>query len=848
MHKILHDFVGRTIAAMAVALAISFVPSALAKTIYVSPNGTGDGATEQNPAALSSTLLLGLEEGDTALAAAGDYTLTETLSMTNSVGKPITLQGSGETTVFRYAEGFKDIAFNVASGTLSKVWLADSQNIASNAMAVSSGTITECVLTNLTAAATGKSWLINATGAARIEKTCIIDTKANAALRGGNGTFVAVDCTVRKFTSISPIVGNHGGVIYAGKAIRCKFISIDNTMNHSAFCSTKFYDCLFDGVVAFYYLFREVAAYNCTIRRNKADIWQSDWYCNCVFYDNVRGRNGGGGPLALGSCNLRNCFLEPNVTGGNRTDCIIWDDPMLNDDSTLQAGSPCIDAGSVDSTAFPSAMADERRIDLFGNPRQSFTTIDIGCAEKNGYADGETFFNLNQATVSGFSGDEFAIEGQYRADAGVAIAIDLDYGDGINEHLKLTAAGGNNHQVFNHTHQYAVGGRYTLSITVAYDSQPGEKIVITDKFFVQNATEGDVFVSPAGNDLNDGLARDRAKATVESAAIAVHNGKILLLNGKHKMSGGIEFKTAQIVEGESRDGAIVTTEADKKLFALSHPDAKIRNLTFCGITNNAITVDLYNGTVDSVTFEAVNAGSQACVRSGYGYYLKCTVTNCLFRACAGSTILGSHDDDFYATAVDTVFDGCTATYKLVQGYTKYRLKVNGCTVTNYLFDKGGALYDCLVSGLVSGKICKEVNTYNCTFAGNNAAETFKSGKHYNDIIVGNTKNVVTAGEFYNCLYDDDALTAFAKDDKCIYSAKARLTADFIPRNSSPAVGAARYRDDSGESIDATYFPNPKGLRSIDLAGKPRVRNCEGAWLDLGCFQALPPSGFMVILR
>ena len=165
-----------------------------------------------------------------------------------------------------------------------------------------------------------------------------------------------------------------------------------------------------------------------------------------------------------------------------------------------------------------------------------------------------------------------------------------------------------------------------------------------------------------------------------------------------------------------------------------------------------------------------------------------------------------------------------------------------------MFDKGGALYDCLVSGLVSGKICKEVNTYNCTFAGNNAAETFNSGKHYNDIIVGNTKNVVKAGEFYNCLYDDDAFEVLAKDDKCIYSANARLTADFIPRNSSPAVGAARYRDDSGESIDATYFPDPKGLRSIDLAGKARVRNRDGAWLDLGCFKALSPSGFQMILR
>lgn len=305
MHKIQHDFVGRTIAAMAVALAISFVPSAFAKTIYVSPNGTGDGATAQNPVALSSTVLLGLDEGDTALAAAGDYTLTETLSMTNSVGQPIVLQGSGETTVFRYAEGFKDIAFNVASGTLSKLWLADSHNIASNAMAVSSGTITECVLTNLTAAATGYGWLINATGAARIEKTCIIDTKANAALRGGNGTFVAVDCTFLRFTSNA--TQTHGAVLAGGSAIRCKFLSIfDNA--YSAFSGVKCYDCLFYGIERkMYFHIRESSLYNCTLVNNVGDVWGQENYYNCLFSGNKMADKT---PLKLGNCVVKYCFLD----------------------------------------------------------------------------------------------------------------------------------------------------------------------------------------------------------------------------------------------------------------------------------------------------------------------------------------------------------------------------------------------------------------------------------------------------------------------------------------------------------------------------------------------------------
>lgn len=835
------------IAAMMIVLVFSFAPSASAKTVYVSPDGTGDGSSAESPATLSASLLLGLDEGDTAMACAGDYTLTETLAMTNSAGKPIVLQGSGEKTVFRYSDSFSDKAFAVDAGTLSHVCLADSSQIASSAVDVSTGTIANCIFTNLTTVSTTINAVVYAQSSARIKNSLFVDTLADSTILG-NGTvkFTASDCTFLRHTSHS--IPKHYSLFGGGIAIRCKFLECNLRASHAGLHNAQFYDCVFKEVSSsMYYLNRAAQFYNCTFLNNKALIWPHDGaaFYNSLFYRNTK--PDGKTPLDFGSAPLQYCFLESNVTGDNRSACVIGEDPGLNEDLTLKAGSPCVDAGSTNSSAFPAAVSQERTLDLLGNPRQSINAIDIGCFEKNGYVSGDTFFTLSSVAVSGLTGAELAIAGQYRADEGVQITVDLDFGDGSTTSRTITAAGGSTHEVFSLTHSYAAGGIYRLLATVAYNNGTSdETIAIPSKFLVQNATEGDVFVSPTGNDLKDGLSRENAKATIASALVAVRNGKVLLLNGRHEMAAGVTIATAQTVEGESRDGTIVTSQADSTLFTLTADNSRIRNFTFSTITNNAATVYLKRGSVESVTFDAVDTGNQKCVQSDYGYYLKCTVTNCLFNACAGNYILGCHDDDPYATAVDTAFVGCKANNRLVQGYTKYRLSAAGCTTANYVFEKGGAVYDSLVCRQVSGKLCKNVNTYNCTFADNNVADTFNGGKHYNNIIVGNTQGVVTGGELYNCLYDDTALAALAKDENCIYTSKARLATGYIPRNSSPAVGKGRYYSaDNGTSVDTVYFPNAAN-RMVDLAGKARLRN--GDSLDIGCYQALPLSGFRLVVR
>ena len=274
--KIVQCFGRHLIAAMMIVLEFSFAPSASAKTVYVSPGGTGDGSSAESPATLSASLLLGLDEGDTAMACAGDYTLTETLAMTNSAGKPIVLQGSGEKTVFRYSDSFSDKAFAVNAGTLSHVCLADSSKIASSAVEVSTGTIANCIFTNLTTVPPTINAVVYAQSSARIENSLFVDTLADSTILG-NGTvkFTASDCTFLRHTSHS--IPKHYSLFGGGIAIRCKFLECNLRASHAGLHNAQFYDCVFKEVsLSMNYLNRVEKFYNCTFVNNKAQMWPQD--------------------------------------------------------------------------------------------------------------------------------------------------------------------------------------------------------------------------------------------------------------------------------------------------------------------------------------------------------------------------------------------------------------------------------------------------------------------------------------------------------------------------------------------------------------------------------------------
>ncbi len=120
---------------------------------------------------------------------------------------------------------------------------------------------------------------------------------------------------------------------------------------------------------------------NCTVVNNSAENLGGGMYncdegistlTNCIIWGNMATdyprqiSDDGESPYTVAYSCLQGCKTQSNN---------IPDDPLLNDDLTLQAESPCIDAGDS------SAVDEEMDIDLAGNPRISGTAVDMGAYE-----------------------------------------------------------------------------------------------------------------------------------------------------------------------------------------------------------------------------------------------------------------------------------------------------------------------------------------------------------------------------------------------------------------------------------------------------------------------------------
>lgn len=828
------------------AVLASFAAAPVLATIYVSPDGTGDGSSADSPVALSSAVLLAAATGDTILAANGTYELTGTLSLANSGGGALTLEGaSREGVVLTLASGASAPVVIVGEGTLRNLTIRDVSTTEACIITLSSGSLDSCTVSNCTA--TGSShYIVYATAKPTITN-CLFETCTSGSILYDNARNGAAiyDTVIR---GCSGADGNNYGQCLRGwnTAFRC-IIDGFNVTKEEAFFNTSLYDSFIGSVTG--RTFRNFAAYNCTIAGNRGGMgdWGGNKFYNCLFYDN-RASAAANAALAEVGGSLYNCWLEEGVTGGTRIGCLTGDDPKLNNDGTLAAGSPCIDTG--ENSYLSSYQSAKRTIDLFGNARNYNSTIDIGCFEKNGYLDGETFFAIDGTAVSALSGESVSCAFQYRADAGVIVTIGLDFGDGTTATIVKTAAGGSTPETGSASHSYAVGGAFDVSATVSFsDGSPGVETSAKAKFLVQNAVAGDVYVATTGNDANAGLSADAAKATIASAATAVYPGyKVIVKNGTYDVSFETDVSKAVEILGEDRDAVVLTGAADSRVFTFDNASAVLRGVTFRGVTNNVQNsggvICLKRGTLANVVFDRCQTSATSIVDYS-GNQATAIVTNCVFTACSGKNMIngGNIANPF---VFDTTFRNCTGTYYggMVSGGNVYRCLFEGNTVNQCV-----AIYATCYDSLFvrnTGLVVRAGNTYNCTIL-NNTGKPFNEAKnHYNDIVWGNS-GVVDAGSLYYCLVD----SANASNLKagCIADAQdARLNEMGAPKATSPAVGAAKYWNDAGTAVDTTHFPNA-ARRAVDLAGTPRVRNRKDCWLDMGCYEAyIPPSGFKLIVR
>ncbi|MBR1921947.1 MAG: hypothetical protein IJ829_08135 [Kiritimatiellae bacterium] len=842
------------VAVLALAVSPVFAPAA----VYVSPDGTGDGSSPDSPAALAASVLSAAAAGETIVAAAGTYELAETLTLANSSGGALTLQGeSRDETVFTLAPGAAGPLFAVGAGTLRRATIRDVSTAEASVLTLSSGTIDSLTVSGCAATGSGH-YIVYATAAAATVTNCLVaNCSSGSILYSDTKDATLYDTTVSGCAGAS---GNsYGKCIRYWTGYRCTVDGFSVSGEEAIFNATL-YDCLVSGVTGT--VFRSTTLYNSTIRACRGtlnDAWKANKYYNCLLWNNLSGTaaNAALSPVA-GS--LYSCWLEEGVDSsvGTRAGCLTGTDAKLGADGTLSAGSPCIDAG--DNSYWSSYQSAKRTKDLFGGERVANATIDIGCFEKNGYLDGETFFSLDQTVLEASAGDTVSAAFLYRADAGVTVTVTWDFGDGTaSEQTVLAAVGGSAPGWGGVSHVYAVGGAYDVSASVSFsDGSAGVSAKVAGKFLVQNTVAGDVYVSTSGSDANSGLSAAAAKATVASAVTAVCPGyRVVIKPGTYDV--GFETVVAKAVEilGESRDAVVLTGAADSRIFTLDNASAVLRDLTIRGVTNavpsGGALLALKQGTVSGVVFDRCRAAATHMV---YATGSSVVVSNCVAVGCKSCGIFYDSANT-EALLADTTIRDCAGDDGNRYGQCLYGWKAYRCTVEGFRPTGEEAifktrLYDCLVSGTV-GRSFRGIAAYNVSVVGCQGPMTdWEQNKYYNCLFLDNRASAAAdaalaelGGSLCRCWLEEDA-TGGARTD-CLTGSDPRLKATFVPRSSSPVVGAAKYMNDAGTAVDATYFPNA-ARRAVDLAGLPRVRTRTGQWLDIGCLQGVLGQGLGIFVR
>ena len=816
----------------------------LTNKIFVSPDGTGDGSDPSKPAALSNAIFQNAPEGYTVVALPGTYTITEQLTLVNGDNKAISLEGrakDAETTVFT---GTIAPMLDIKGSTLKGVTFSD---VASSGNIVNSnkGKVLDCVFTNCTI--TGKLFY-NSTTAGAIVSNCVFSScTANGVMYDEvqNANSLFLDCVIENCTGTG---GGYGGVFRRGTVYRCV------VRNYTVSCEemniyAPMYDCLIDGVVG--KVTRDTTTHNCTIINCKGVIYNNDGaQNNNIYYNNKSGTAANAGPATLRGT-LNNCWIETGVTGGTRSKCIEGTDPKMDADGKLLAGSPCIDNGDN------SSVAASRTIDLFGNPRIYNSTVDIGCYEKNGYGAGEVFFTADPVQAAGAVGESVELGVQYRADEGSTVTATFDFGDGTDPVVIVyDGLGGSVPTATTVTHTYTFGGAFAVTASAVFSSG-ADPVVMTfpARYLVQNVAEGDVYVSETGSDANLGLSPESAKRTVTSAVTAVYPGsKVIIKNGTYEILTETVIDKQTVVEGESRDGVVLTGASECRIFTVNNSQTVLRNFTVNGVTNAVksagAVIRLQQGILENVAFLAcrdVNGG--VAIVDVNSQKTTAIVTNCLFRACYGSNIVDAGNSQ-NPQVFDSQFLSCSGkTYgSIVRGCQLYRCRFVGCSgdSNNFIYSR---LYDCLLADFVDGAKIRESNTYNCTIVNGGTAAVFQTGGwHVNDIIWGN-KSQVNAGTLSYCLVDNAAAGNLGTG--CITGADAvlKLNGEYVPKFGCSALGAGRiFSDEDGKTFDTGSFPNA-AKRAVDLYGQPRYREKKrGRWLDIGCCQGSLDAGILIILR
>lgn len=360
-------------------------------------------------------------------------------------------------------------------------------------------------------------------------------------------------------------------------------------------------------------------------------------------------------------------------------------------------------------------------------------------------------------------------------------------------------------------------GEYDLGCFKSEYEKPVEK-----KFSMQ-------YVSPTGDDGNDGATPETARVSVQGALDHISpTGVVRILNGRYV--GSLSVKVAGVVvEGESRDGAIIEGSNKSALPSLDvqAPDVTVRNLT---IENGSSGVYVRESEV------ADNCMITNCVIRGNGYGInvvqgtgragyKTTISHCWItnNTNHGLNIPSAYRMDNCLIARNGGY-GVNGTQ--LTGYDT-SIAIN-CTIADnrgaygvvgagsYVWAGAQSFYDCVLSG---HKTC---------FYRSGAGYGFAGRIDIYNCVLGNATNYCAKASEYRIVADNQTLEV--DDVKLETRRTSRL---YWPLPGSPVLGRATSRNGT---LPVSVTTDLKGSE-INLR----------RWFADGCFQPLG-LGFLLFVQ
>ncbi len=572
------------------------------------------------------------------------------------------------------------------------------------------------------------------------------------------------------------IIGNSGGGMQKGTAIACAFK--DNMADTGgalreavayncsfAYNEAKFgggtynsvlYNCVLTGNTASHQgggMF-EGFAVNCTLVGNTAfrggGIYQGS-AANSIIWHNI---SGNGPPNLFGATNtIYSC--SPDLIHG--VDGNITNAPQLRSIYRLAETSPCIGAGNS-SVAFG--------LDLDGEPW--LTPPSMGCDEVDGSSptDGPILLALDipARVVTGYELEIFSLV------HGNTTGFNIDFGDGtVISNTLLTS------KAWNSTGTYDV-------VLSAYNSDNPSGTTVTNTVTIADPANVAIYVSPTGNNGNDGADWATPLATIQAGVDAQQyvGGTVHVSNGTYAVTAPITISKPILVQAVAgAHDTIIDGGGSTNCFTLSDACA-VAGFT---IQNGALILPEYAHFGDP-------GGGVSCI-------------------------------DPWPEVYNSVFENNGSS--LGGGGMSSGSAINCLFVNNYVtgYSSGGGMLDGIA--------------INCTFVGNSSGEFgggMTGGEAYNCIAYTNTAvyggfDLESVGKAVNCCAPDlqhgvNGNITNAPQFIAWEQFEFRLT------SGSPCI-------DAGSNAWASTL-------APDLAGDARIYNST---VDMGCLEWSPVPSWLV---